>query len=44
MLLPVLSSLLQSNGERYQCPPVNWGINTERKRGFFKFLKEVTGS
>lgn len=28
----------------YQCPPVNWGINTERKRGFFEFLKEVTGS
>jgi hypothetical protein len=27
----------------YQCPPVNWGINTERKQSFFKLLKEVTG-
>jgi len=27
----------------YQCPPVNWGINTERKRQFFARLKEVTG-
>jgi hypothetical protein len=27
----------------YQCPPVNWAINTERKRGFFNLLKEVTG-
>jgi hypothetical protein len=27
----------------YQCPPVNWGINTERKRAFFKKLKEITG-
>lgn len=28
----------------YQCPPVNWGINTERKQGFFNLLKEATGS
>src|SRR5262249_34164713 len=28
----------------YQCPPVNWGINTERKRQFFTRLKEVTGA
>jgi hypothetical protein len=28
----------------YQCPPVNWGINTERKRAFFAKLKEVTGA
>jgi hypothetical protein len=28
----------------YQCPPVNWGINTERKKAFFGLLKEVTGS
>jgi hypothetical protein len=27
----------------YQCPPVNWKINTERKRQFFTALKEVTG-
>jgi len=28
----------------YQCPPVNWGINTERKQAFFKLLKEITGA
>ncbi len=28
----------------YQCPPVNWGINTERKQAFFKLLKDVTGT
>lgn len=28
----------------YQCPPVNWGINTERKRAFFKLVKEMTGA
>ena len=28
----------------YQCPPVNWGINTERKKAFFRLLKEVTGA
>jgi hypothetical protein len=28
----------------YQCPPVNWGINTERKRQFFGKLKDVTGA
>lgn len=28
----------------YQCPPVNWGINTDRKRAFFQLLKEVTGA
>lgn len=27
----------------YQCPPVNWGINTDRKREFFAKCKEVTG-
>jgi hypothetical protein len=27
----------------HQCPPVNWAINTERKRQFFDKLKEVTG-
>ena len=27
----------------YQSPPVNWGLNTERKRGFFRKLKEITG-
>jgi len=28
----------------YQSPPVNWGLNTERKRGFFDLLRRVTGS
>jgi hypothetical protein len=28
----------------YQCPPVNWGINTERKKAFFNLLKEMTGA
>jgi hypothetical protein len=27
----------------YQCPPVNWGISSDRKRSFFARLKEVTG-
>jgi len=28
----------------YQCPPVNWSINTERKKAFFGLLKEMTGA
>ncbi|MBS1874760.1 MAG: hypothetical protein JSU00_16205 [Acidobacteria bacterium] len=28
----------------YQCPPVNWRINTPRKKAFFGLVKEVTGS
>jgi hypothetical protein len=28
----------------YQCPPVNWGIDTELKQQFFAKNKEVTGS
>jgi hypothetical protein len=27
----------------YQAPPVQWGINTPRKKAFFGLLKEVTG-
>ena len=27
----------------YQNPPVNWGINTARKRGFFELVREMTG-
>ena len=27
----------------YQCPPVNWGINSDRKKAFFGLLQEVTG-
>ncbi len=30
--------------EGYQSVPVNWGLSSERKRGFFKLLKEVTGA
>ena len=26
----------------YQCPPVNWGINTERKKAFFGLVKEIS--
>jgi hypothetical protein len=34
----------QSNyADGYQCPPVNWSINAERKKAFFGLLKEVTG-
>jgi hypothetical protein len=29
--------------EGYQSPPVNWGIDTERKRQFFAKAKEITG-
>ena len=28
----------------YQCPPVNWGINTDRKRQFFALVKEMSGA
>ena len=28
----------------YQLIPANWGLNTDRKRAFFEFLKEVTAS
>ena len=28
----------------YQCPPINWTINTPRKKAFYEFLKEVTGA
>ena len=27
----------------YQSVPVDWGINSERKKGFFKLLKDITG-
>jgi hypothetical protein len=27
----------------YQSPPVNWGINTKRKKEFFALVKEITG-
>ncbi len=28
----------------YQRPPVNWGINTERKKAFFGLVREITGT
>jgi len=30
--------------EGYQSPPVDWGIDTDRKRGFFGLIREITGS
>ena len=27
----------------YQCPPVNWGVNTARKQAFFRTVAEITG-
>ncbi len=27
----------------YQSPPVNWGLNTDRKKAFFAKLREMTG-
>jgi hypothetical protein len=29
--------------EGYQSVPVNWGISSQRKRGFFELLSEITG-
>jgi hypothetical protein len=29
--------------EGYQSPPVNWGLDTGRKRGFFNLLKKMSG-
>lgn len=29
--------------EGYQSVPVNWGISSDRKRGFFRLLAEITG-
>jgi hypothetical protein len=26
----------------YQCPPVAWGINTDRKRAFFALAQTMT--
>jgi hypothetical protein len=28
----------------YQRPPVNWGINTQRKKAFFRLVREITGA
>lgn len=29
--------------EGYQCPPINWGVNTPRKKQFFEKLADATG-
>lgn len=34
---------LSNYSDGYQCPPVNWGINTARKRQFFNLVKEMAG-
>ena len=34
----------ESLEEGYQSPPVNWGISSARKRAFFDYLSEITGS
>jgi len=26
----------------YQCPPTNWGINTQRKQDFFNYVQQIT--
>jgi hypothetical protein len=28
----------------YQSVPVNWSTSSERKKGFFKLLREITGN
>jgi hypothetical protein len=28
----------------FQSVPVDWGINSERKKGFFNLVKEITGT
>lgn len=30
--------------EGYQSPPVDWGLSSARKKAFFKYLAEITGS
>jgi len=38
------STALTMNWEGYQCPPVNWGINTARKKAFFGLVSRVSGA
>lgn len=28
----------------YQCPPINWGVNTPRKKAFFDLVREMSGA
>ena len=37
-------SALGNYSDGYQNVPINWGINTPRKRGFFDLLSKVTGA
>ena len=39
-----LSAHFRAFSDGYQSLPVDWGINSLRKRAFFGYLKEVTGS
>lgn len=34
----------ESYEDGYQSVPVDWGINSDRKKGFFNLLKEITGT
>ena len=34
----------ESFEEGFQSVPVDWGINSDRKKGFFNLLKEMTGA
>ncbi|MCE2450919.1 MAG: hypothetical protein J4F35_21985 [Candidatus Latescibacteria bacterium] len=38
------SSTFGDYRDGYQNIPVNWGINTDRKRGYFELLAQVTGA
>ena len=44
---PTRRGATSNPGERlldgYQCPPVNWTINTPRKRAFFERVREIAG-
>jgi hypothetical protein len=35
---------VRNYSDGYQTPPVNWGIDTDRKRGFFAKVREITGA
>ena len=35
---------LSNYKDGYQCPPVNWTINTPRKKAFFDLLREIRGA
>jgi hypothetical protein len=35
---------LSNYQDGYQCPPVNWGLSTDRKQQFFRLVKEMSGS